>query len=86
MGPAAAHQGLWLRLSPGFPLCSHQCIGGNIVWYLYPFVPCCKLCVPYRLQTALIFLYAPDSVKMALKNPTIFQIYGFVVGFALVFR
>ncbi|KAG2432141.1 hypothetical protein HXX76_009067 [Chlamydomonas incerta] len=38
------------------------------------------------LETAILFVYAPDNIKKALKNPTIFQIYGFVVGFALVFR
>ncbi len=38
------------------------------------------------LQTFLLYQYAPESVTMSLKNPTLFQIFGFVVGFALVFR
>ncbi|KAG2488737.1 hypothetical protein HYH03_012736 [Edaphochlamys debaryana] len=38
------------------------------------------------LETALLYQYAPTYITQSLKNPTIFQIFGFVVGFALVFR
>ncbi|KXZ44684.1 hypothetical protein GPECTOR_63g13 [Gonium pectorale] len=38
------------------------------------------------LETALLYKYAYHQIAGGLRNPTIFQIFAFVVGFALVFR